>query len=80
MDGALLERDLKAGPHSSSVLDARWVVAPADDHAIALRITAGRDSESLVPTRMEARQAEAQARQAAEDRVHELEAELQRRG
>lgn len=87
VEGALLERDLQAGPQSSSVLDARWVVAPADDHAIALRITAARDSERWVPTRIEAkeaeaeaRRAEAEARQAAETRVRELEAELRRRG
>jgi Uma2 family endonuclease len=86
VEGGLLERDLQAGPCHSSVLDVRWVVAGADDHAQALRITQGSDSDALVPTRKEARQAEAEARraeaearQAAEQRVRELEAELQRR-
>jgi hypothetical protein len=49
------------------------------DHSIALRITVAGDCETLVPTRLEARQAEAAARQAAEDRVRQLEAELARR-
>lgn len=67
-------------------MNLRWVVASADDHAVALRITRGADSDALVLTRKEARQAEAKAReaetkarQAAEQRVLELEAELQRR-
>lgn len=87
VDGALLERELDAGPCQcrSSVMDIRWVVAVADDQAIALRFTAGLDSEVLVLTRREARQAEAEAREAeaearsaAEQRVRELEAELRR--
>jgi Uma2 family endonuclease len=93
VEGTLRERDLAAGPFRSSVLDVRWVVAAADDHASALRITQSADNEALVPTRREAREAEAQARQAeaqarqaetqarqaAEQRVLELEAELRRR-
>lgn len=71
-DDRLHERDLAAGPSHSLVIDVRWVVAAADDHATALRITQGVDSDALVPTRKE-------ARQAAERRVLELEAELQRR-
>jgi Uma2 family endonuclease len=80
VDGALLERELEAGPWQcrSSVLDVRWVVAAAEDQPIALRFTAGLESEALVPTRREARKAEAEARQAAEQRVRELEAELRR--
>jgi Uma2 family endonuclease len=86
VEGGLLERDLKEGPCHSSVLDVRWVVTGADDHAQALRITQSSSSDALVPTRKEARQAEAEARragaearQAAEQRVRELEAELRRR-
>ena len=73
VDGALLERELEAGPWQcrSSVLDVRWVVAAADDQAIALRFTVDRDSDAFVSTRRE-------ARQAAEQRVRELEAELRR--
>ena len=48
------------------------VVAAADDHATSLRITQGGDSDALVLTRKE-------ARQAAERRVLELEEELRRR-
>lgn len=72
VQGALLERDVAAAACTSSVLDLRWMVAPADDHAMALRITTTRDGDVLVPTRIE-------ARQAAENRVRELEAELLRR-
>lgn len=81
VEEVLLERDLgtKEGPCLSSVMALRWVVAAADDHAVALRVTTGLDSDVLVPTRKEARRADAEARQAAEQRVRELEAELQRR-
>jgi len=86
VEEALRERDIGAGHCRSSVIDARWVVAPAEEHPIALRITAGCNSEVLVPTQLEAkraeaaaRQAEAAARQAAEERVRQLEAELRRR-
>jgi Uma2 family endonuclease len=71
LQGVLLEREPEAAPRSS-VLDVRWVVAAGDGHAMALRITDARNSDALVPTRME-------ARQAAEARVRELEAELRRR-
>jgi len=72
VDDSLLERDLATGPFQSSVLDVRWIVAGADDHAAALRITQSLDSDALVLTRRK-------ARQAAERRVLELEAELRRR-
>jgi hypothetical protein len=79
----LLERDLatdaKVGAFRSSMLNLRWVVAAADDHDLALRITESVGSDALVLTRKEARQAEAEARQAAERRVLELEAEILRR-
>jgi Uma2 family endonuclease len=79
VEDALLERDLADGACRSSVMDARWIVATADDHDHALRVTRGTESDALVPTRKEAQQAEAEARQAAEQRVRELEAELRRR-
>jgi Uma2 family endonuclease len=72
VDDRLLERDLATGPYRSSVMDVRWLVAGADDHPIALRITQSAESDALVLTRRE-------ARQAAERRVLELEAELKRR-
>jgi len=71
VQGALLERDLETEPVLSSVFDVRWVVAPADGLAMALRITDARNSDVVVPTRME-------ARQAPEARVREREAELRR--
>jgi len=87
--GALVEREHSSGFVPSSVLDLFWVMAPAESHSQALRIADA--SQTLVPTRLEARQAEAQARQAeaqarqaeaqarqaAEIRIHELEAELE---
>jgi hypothetical protein len=79
VDGRLLERDLTTGPCRSSVMNMRWVVGEADDHVTALRVTQSVDSDALVPTRKEARQAEAEARQAVDRRVLELEAELRRR-
>lgn len=89
VDEALLEREVETAPWRcrSSVINVRWVLAAADDYPIALRCAESRDSEVLVPTRREARQAEAkarqaeaEARQAAEQRVRELEAELRRGG
>jgi hypothetical protein len=60
------------------------VVAPAGQLPAALRLARdaeGRDQVLTPEERSErARQAEAQARQAAEQRVAELEAELRRRG
>jgi hypothetical protein len=72
VDDRLLERDLASSPCRSTVMDVRWLIAAADDHAIALRITQSSDSDALVPTRRD-------AREAAERRVLELEAELKRR-
>jgi Uma2 family endonuclease len=83
---SLLERETDGTCCNCSVLDVTWVVAPAEDHVTALRITRSRTDATFVPTREEARQAEADARraeadarQAAEARVRELEAELDRR-
>jgi Uma2 family endonuclease len=74
VEEALVERELSSGFIPSSVLDLHWVIAPAEDHQVALRIAEA--NRTLVPTRLEARQAEAEARQAAEARIRELEAQL----
>jgi Uma2 family endonuclease len=83
----LLERELTGLRSPSLVLPISWVVAPAEGHAIGLRITDGRNSSELVLTRGEAwalesrsRKVELHAREAAEQRIAELEAELRRRG
>jgi hypothetical protein len=67
----LLER-VPSSKAPSLVLPAHWVVAEADGHPLALRIAAGDDAQTLVATRSE-------ARQAAEARITELEAELAKR-
>ena len=66
------------GGRASSRLGLTFVVAPADGLEVALRIA--RADGTLVPTRREAKKAEVAAREAAERRVAELEAELRRRG
>jgi Uma2 family endonuclease len=85
-DGKLLEREIESSRCRSMVADLHWVVGPAETNPVTLRIAAGDAGQVLVPTRVEARQAEAEARQAeaearqaAEARVRELEAELRRR-
>ncbi|HET9931782.1 MAG TPA: Uma2 family endonuclease, partial [Polyangiaceae bacterium] len=79
VDGALLERELTGASAPSVVLNFDWVLAPADGFELALRIGVGEDGRTLLLTRAEARKVEAEARQAAEARVRELEAELARR-
>lgn len=74
--GALVERELTTARAPSAVLGIDWVVAEAENHPIALRIAEG---ERLIPTRLEARKVEAEARQRAEARVRELEALLKQR-
>ena len=81
VEEALVERELSSGFIPSSVLNLHWVIAPAEDYQVALRIAEA--NQTLVPTRTEARQAEAEARQAeaearqaAEARIRELEAQL----
>jgi Uma2 family endonuclease len=91
VEGRLLQRQSPIGVvQPSLVLGLYWVLAPAEQHSLALRIATSEAIESLVPTRIEraaleaqARQLEAQARLAAEqernaalDRVRELEALL----
>ncbi len=77
VDGALTERELARSRAASLVLQLDWVVAPADGMPRALRIE---HRGELVKTEKEARQAEAEARRVAEQRVKELEEELRRRG
>lgn len=75
-DGALMERAVVGDCAASSVLALHWIVAGAEGLPTALRIA---DEQGLVvPTHYEARKAEAEARRAAEARIRELEAELQR--
>jgi Uma2 family endonuclease len=95
VDGALVERMVSNARAPSLIFEMHWLLAPApvEGHAIALRVAAGTDGEQLLPTRLEARAAEAEARAveaqaraaetearlAAEARIRELEAELARR-
>lgn len=71
IDGALTQREVLGDAAPSSVLDVHWVTAAADGHEIALRI-ASPEPAQLIPTRLE-------AREVAERRIVELEAELRRR-
>jgi len=85
VDGALVERAVQGDRAASLVLNLHWVVAPADGRQLALRVAVdvGGPNEKLIPTRTEARDAEAEGRraerEAAEARIRELEAELARR-
>lgn len=83
VDDALMERVVTGSSAPSSVLGIYWIVAPAEGQALTLRIAD--EHQAVVPTRTEARMAEAEARrveaearQSAEARVKELEAELRR--
>jgi Uma2 family endonuclease len=71
VDDVLVERALFGTHIPSSVLPVNWVVAPADGHVVTLRIAD--EQGTLILTRDE-------ARAAAEARIRELEAELQRLG
>jgi Uma2 family endonuclease len=59
----LVEREVIGGRMPSAVLALVWVAAPAEHHDAALRIE-DPGTRSLVPTRTEAREAEARAREA----------------
>lgn len=76
VDGDLVERLVVDG-RAPSLLGLAFVVGAADGLSPALRLA--RPDGSLVPTRVEARRAETEAREAAERRIAELEAELARR-
>ncbi len=75
----LTERVVEGERAASQVLDLTWIVAPMERYEIALRFEAG-EPAALVPTRLEARIAETEARRAAEARVAALEAALRLRG
>ena len=84
IEGDLVERAVEGERAASLVLDLYWVVAPGEGYDAALRIAHG-DPPVIVPSREEARRAEAEARRVeaearavAERRVAELEAELAR--
>jgi len=86
VEGDLIEREVQEERTPSLLLPLVWVVAPAEGHGAALRILHP-ESQELVPTRAEAREAaqaalerESEARRAAQARIAELEAELRRRG
>lgn len=68
-DGALMERAIVGDSAPSSVLALHWIVAGAEGLPTALRIAD--EQRLIVPTHNE-------ARKAAEARIRELEAELQR--
>jgi hypothetical protein len=69
----LLEREASGSSARSLVLGLDWVVRPLERLSTALRL----EKEGvLVPTRSEAKEAEREARLAAEARVRELEAAL----
>ena len=88
VDDSLIEREVTTSSEPASVLALYWVVAPAKNHEIALRIAD--EQRTIVLTRSEARKVEAEARKveaearkveaearkAAEARVLDLEAEL----
>ncbi len=83
VQGSLVEREISGDVAPSLVLPLEWRVGYAEGHLHALRIA---DAGILIPTRSEARKAEAEARKAeaearkaAEARIQELEAELRRR-
>lgn len=80
LDGDLVERWVENETAPSTVLPLVWVIAPAEGLPSILRILSTGDAAALVPTRAEARQREAEARQELEHRVAQLEAELTRRG
>jgi hypothetical protein len=78
----LIERENGENRHFCRGLKLFWVVVPAGRQPVALRLARDAEGRDLVLTPEEsndrARQAEAQARQAAEQRIAELEAELRR--
>jgi Uma2 family endonuclease len=76
LEGRLLEREVTELRARSLVLALDWVVQPLERLAQGLRV----EREGLlVPTRLEAKEDERRARDAAEARIKELEAELARR-
>jgi len=83
VNDSLVERELTSSSEPSSVLAIYWVVGPAENYQIALRIAD--KQRNIIATRSESRQLEAEARKveaearlSAEARVRELEEELRR--
>jgi hypothetical protein len=76
LEADLVERELTGNSAASNVLPGYWVVVADAEHGRALRLSHDDAGASLFPTPTEA---EAAARQAAEARIRELEAELARR-
>ncbi len=75
VDDALMERVVSSSSAPSSVLGLYWIVAPAEDHPLALRIAD--ENQTIVLTRTEARLAETEARLAeTEARLAEAKARL----
>lgn len=76
VDGDLAERRLEPkSPTPSRVLGVWWVIVPDERWGTMLRISRDASGQDLVKSELET---EAEARQQAEARVHELEAELRR--
>ncbi len=69
----LVEREVLLDRAPSGILNLTWVVAPSDTHPTTLRIATDVEGTELLLSRTE-------ARQLAEARVRQLEAELKRRG
>lgn len=80
VDGDLAERKLAPGmPIVCAVLAAWWVLVPHERWGRVPRLALDPEGTELVETELEAtRRIEAEARHAAEFRVHELETELRR--
>ena len=82
-DGDLLERDLSEPVAQSRFLGGYWLLVPDSELGLTLRLAHDPLGHRLYPSpaehQAEAHRAEAEARQAAEQRVRELEAELARR-
>jgi hypothetical protein len=80
VEGDLVERDIsKSELERSDVLGLFWMVEPAEDLGLMLRLSRDPAGRERLLTDEEARRAEAEAHRAAEARIRELEAELARR-
>jgi len=77
VDQNLLEREVEGDVGVSNVLGLYWVGVEDPKWGPMLRVARDAEAEALLPTPVEH---EARAREAAELRVRELEAELRRRG
>jgi hypothetical protein len=74
VDGDLVERAIDGLLAPSRILQASWVVVPDDVNGSLLRLSHDSEGKNLWPTPVE------NERRAAEERIRQLEAELQRRG